>query len=103
MNILEFKKKETIEENKVNEEVDLFCADDFPKRRVPNQYIVVEHSPLSSKADDIKGFFNDEISALKAYKKIPHGRKSLYFGTGVYIDCWEYSLIYDYENAKKIQ
>ena len=85
MKIIKFEKKEEQkEEQKEEEENDfLMTFEDLPKKRVPNQYILVEHR--SNGDDYVMGYFDSEIEALKIYKRVSHKNKNIYYGTAVYI------------------
>lgn len=97
MKIIQFKKKEEIEEV---QESYLMTFEDIPKKRVPNKYIVVEHRKNGD--DHVMGYFDTEIQALKIYRNISHDRKNVYFGTAVYLDCGGLDVLYSYEDIEII-
>lgn len=97
MNVIQFKNKE-IEEV---QEPRLMTFEDIPKIKVPNKYIVVEHR--SNGDDQVMGYFDTEIQALKIFKKLSPNSRSLYFGTAVYLDGCGLRIMYSYEDVEKIQ
>ena len=97
MKIIKFEKKENIKEE---EQTRLMTFEDIPKKRVPNQYIVVEHRGIED--DYVIGYFDTEIEALKIYRRISHNDKNIYYGTAVYLTGCGIDIMYSYEDAEII-